>query len=189
MPQTLYDIPTDRIDGERGSLAPYRGKVLLVVNVASKCGLTPQYEALQKLYDEKRADGLEILAFPANDFRGQEPGTNEAIAAFCSTTYGVTFPLFGKISVKGADQHPLYALLTRAQGHAVGDGPMRERLAGHGIDTGAPGEVLWNFEKFLISRDGRIVERFAPDVGPDDARLRSAIDRELAAEGAEAALA
>jgi len=180
MSDTVYDIPVKRIDGQPSSLDAYRGRVLLVVNVASKCGLTPQYEGLQALYREKRASGLEVLAFPANNFGGQEPGTEAEIANFCSTNYHVEFPLFGKISVTGADKHPLYSALTQAQPKAVGDGPMREKLAGYGIKGGAPAEVLWNFEKFLISRDGTVVERFAPDVAANDSRLVAAIDRELA---------
>jgi glutathione peroxidase len=111
---------------------------------------------------------------------GQEPGTEAEIASFCSTTYDVHFPLFRKISVTGADRHPLYEYLTAARREAVGEGPMRANLAGYGIKPGLPGEILWNFEKFLISRDGSVAERFAPDVAPDDSRLTMAIDRELA---------
>ena len=177
----LDQIPLTRIDGLSTSLKEYRGQVLLVVNVASKCGLTPQYEGLQKLYEEKRGQGFEVLGFPANDFRGQEPGADEEIATFCSTTYKVDFPLFSKISVVGADRHPLYGAMTNAQAETVGDGPMRKRLIGHGIETSPPGEVLWNFEKFLISRVGKVVGRFAPDVATDDPRLVDAIDREIAA--------
>ena len=110
MSQTLYDIPVTSIDGKPLTLGDFRGKVLLVVNVASKCGLTPQYGALEKLYERERAQGLEVLGFPANDFGAQEPGTDAEIQQFCSTTYDVSFPMFSKISVVGADQHPLYAL-------------------------------------------------------------------------------
>jgi glutathione peroxidase len=176
----LYDIPVKRIDGTDATLAAYRGKVLLVVNVASKCGLTPQYEGLEQLYQDKRAQGLEVLGFPANNFKEQEPGTDAEIQQFCSLSYDVHFPLFSKISVKGADQHPLYSALTRAQPAAAGDGAFRERLKNYGIDTGTPGEVLWNFEKFLVNRQGQVVGRFAPDMAANDPRLLQAIETELA---------
>ena len=181
MTDTVYDIPVAKIDGQSITLGTYRGKVLLIVNVASKCGLTPQYGGLQAVYREKKAKGLEVLGFPANNFMNQEPGTEAEIADFCSTTYNVDFPLFSKINVVGAEKHPLYRLLTAAKPNGVGDGPMRERLAKHGIKPNDPPEVGWNFEKFLVSRDGRVVERFAPDVTADDPRLVAAIDRELAA--------
>lgn len=176
----LYDIPLNKIDGAPAKLGDYAGKVLLVVNVASKCGLTPQYEGLEALYKARKAEGLEVLGFPANDFRGQEPGTEEEIAEFCSTTYGVDFPLFKKISVVGPEKHPLYKALTEAAPTTEGDGPMRTRLQGFGIETGGPGEVLWNFEKFLVGRDGQVVARFAPDVPADDPRIAAAIDKALA---------
>jgi glutathione peroxidase len=176
----LYDIPLKRIDGAPATLADYRGKVLLVVNVASKCGLTPQYEGLEKLYEDKRALGLEVLGFPANNFKGQEPGTEAEIAEFCSLTYDVQFPMFSKISVVGADRHPLYDSLTAAQPGSIGEGPMRERLAGKGLASGGPTDVLWNFEKFLVGRDGKVIARFAPDVTADDPRLLQAIDAALA---------
>jgi glutathione peroxidase len=175
----IQSIPLKRIDGTTASLSEYQGKALLIVNVASKCGLTPQYEGLEKLYQSKHARGLEILGFPANNFKEQEPGTDAEISQFCTLNYDVHFPLFSKISVKGADQHPLYAALTKAIPATTGDGPFREKLKGYGIDTGKPGEVLWNFEKFLIDRKGNIVGRFAPDITADDARLLAAIDAEL----------
>ncbi len=180
MTTSLYDIPLKQIDGAAGSLAKYGGKVLLVVNVASKCGLTPQYTGLESLYQSKRAAGLEVLGFPANNFKGQEPGSDAEIRDFCSTSYDVHFPLFSKISVLGEDQHPLYAQLTAAQPAAVGDGPFRERLKGYGVNPENPADVLWNFEKFLVSRQGEVVARFAPDVAADDPRLVAAIDAELA---------
>lgn len=180
MSGSLYDIPLKQIDGSDTSLGGYQGKVLLVVNVASKCGLTPQYEGLEKLYESKYAEGLEVLGFPANNFREQEPGSDEDIKAFCTLTYGVKFPLFSKVSVAGADQHPLYAQLTAAQPAATGDGPFRERLKGYGIISQDTTQVLWNFEKFLIGRSGTVVARFAPDVAADDPRLLSAIDAQLA---------
>lgn len=176
---SLQDISVNRIDGAGASLADYQGKVLLIVNVASKCGLTPQYEGLESLYRRRREEGLEVLAFPANDFNGQEPGENQEIASFCAATYDVSFPLFAKISVKGDTAHPLYRELTTAEPEAVGDGPMREKLKGYGISVGAPGDVLWNFEKFLIDRDGRVAARFAPDVTADDPRLLAKVDELL----------
>lgn len=176
----IYEIPIAHIDGTSNKLGTYRGKVLLIVNVASKCGLTPQYEGLETLYQAKRLQGLEILGFPANNFNEQEPGTDVEIAQFCSIEYGVQFPLFSKISVKGADQHPLYAALTQARPVTTGDGPFRTRLKDYGIDTGAPGEILWNFEKFVVDRQGDVVARFAPDVGADDPRLLQVIDDQLA---------
>jgi len=179
MTAAIYDVPLRHIDGSPGDLSAFRGKVLLVVNVASKCGLTPQYTGLESLYQSRRAQGLEVIGFPANNFKEQEPGSDAEIAQFCSTNYDVHFPLFSKISVRGEDRHPLYDELTRAQPAAIGDGPFRERLKGYGIDTGAPSDVLWNFEKFLISRQGRVVARFAPDTAPDDTRLLAAIDDEL----------
>ena len=166
MAETIYDIPVKSIDGDPASLRDYEGKVLLVVNVASKCGLTPQYTGLQALYDARKDDGLVILGFPANNFRGQEPGTNDEIAEFCSTTYGVDFPLFEKIDVVGPDRHPLYSALTAAQPKAERDDAMRTRLQGFGIETGPPGEVLWNFEKFLVGRDGKVVDALRPGRRP-----------------------
>ena len=176
----LYEIPVISIDGTAQTLEPYKGKVLLVVNVASKCGLTPQYEGLEKLYESKHAAGLEVLGFPANDFLGQEPGSEAEIKEFCSLTYDVKFPLFAKISVVGDGQHPLYQALTRALPDATGEGPMREKLKGYGIQANPVPEVQWNFEKFLIGRDGRVAARFAPDVTADDPRLVAAVDAELA---------
>jgi glutathione peroxidase len=179
MTQALFDLPLVTIDGKATTLAEYSGKVLLIVNVASKCGLTPQYAGLESLYQDKRAEGLEILGFPANNFKGQEPGTDEEIASFCSTSYDVHFPLFSKISVLGDDQHPLYAELTRAMPASTGEGPFRERLKGYGVNPDNQTDVLWNFEKFLIGRNGEVVGRFSPDVAADDARLVGAIDGAL----------
>jgi glutathione peroxidase len=180
MSQSLYDVPVKRIDGQAASLASYKGKVLLIVNVASKCGLTPQYEGLEKLYEQKRGQGLEVLGFPANNFGAQEPGTDAEIKDFCATTFDVQFPMFSKISVAGGDKHPLYGALTQARPEASGEGPMRERLEGYGMKPNPKGEVLWNFEKFLVGRDGKVVDRFAPDVAPDDPRLVKAVDAALA---------
>jgi glutathione peroxidase len=179
MAETIYNIPLKDIDGESTTLGKYKGEVLLVVNVASKCGLTPQYEGLQKLYAEKHAAGLEVLGFPANDFKGQEPGTEAEIASFCSTKYNVSFPLFGKISVVGPAQHELYKSLTAARPKAEGGDAMRKKLAGYGVTPNPEPEVLWNFEKFLIGRDGTVVGRFTPDVTADDPRLVAALDAAL----------
>jgi glutathione peroxidase len=180
MSDSLYTIPVSRIDGRPTSLTEFKGKVLLVVNVASKCGLTPQYAGLQSLYEQKRAAGLEILGFPANNFRAQEPGTEAEISTFCSTQYGVEFPLFQKISVTGEDRHPLYDALVAAQPNAEGIESMRERLAKHGIQPGADTDVTWNFEKFVIDRKGRVIARFAPDITADDPRLTKVLDDALA---------
>ncbi len=177
----LLDIPVETIDGEATTLAVYRGSVLLVVNVASKCGLTPQYEALEALYRRYRGDGFVVLGFPANDFGEQEPGTNEDIAAFCADTYAVDFPMFAKIGVLGEGQHPLYAALTRQQPIASGDKPsFRENLRGYGMTPTEDPDVIWNFEKFLVGRDGEVTGRFAPDILPDDPELVAAVERELA---------
>jgi len=181
MSTSLQNIPLTTIDGAATSLADYAGKVLLLVNVASKCGLTPQYEGLEKLYREKQAAGFEVLGFPANNFNGQEPGSEEEIKQFCALTYEVSFPMFAKISVAGDDAHPLYRQLTAAQPAASGEGPMREKLAGYGIAANPAPAVLWNFEKFLVGKDGQVIGRFAPDVSADDAGLRAAINAALAA--------
>ncbi|MFP3183596.1 MAG: glutathione peroxidase [Paraburkholderia sp.] len=186
MSQSLYDIPVRSSDGRERTLGEFKGKVLLVVNVASKCGLTPQYEGLEKLYREKAAEGLEILAFPANDFKAQEPGTDEEIREFCTSKYDVTFPLFAKISVVGAGQHPLYRSLTQAKPTATGDPPFRERLKGYGIEPNAAPDVLWNFEKFLVNRSGEVVARFAPSVTADDPDLLRTIQTELTSRQTEA---
>ncbi|KGJ17201.1 glutathione peroxidase [Paracoccus sanguinis] len=167
-------------DGSHGSLDDWRGKVVLLVNVASKCGLTGQYEGLEALYRARKDDGLVVLGVPSNDFKEQEPGTDAEVLAFCQGTYGVTFPLAAKTPVSGAVRHPLYAALIAAKPAAEGEGPWREKLAGYGITANPAPEVQWNFEKFLIGRDGRVVGRFAPDVAADDPRLTAAIDRALA---------
>jgi glutathione peroxidase len=181
MTASISDIPLQTIKGEPAKLADYKGRVLLVVNVASKCGLTPQYEGLQKLYEEKHGAGLEILGFPANDFRGQEPGTEAEIADFCSTTYNVTFPLFSKIEVTGENIHPLYAGLIAAKPEAAGGSAFRDRLAGFGMTPNPAPGVLWNFEKFVVGRDGSVIGRFTPDTTADDPNLVSFIDKALTA--------
>jgi len=182
MMSAIEQIPVQTIDGEPATLADYAGKVRLVVNVASKCGLTPQYAGLEALYRRYRDHGFEVLGFPANEFGAQEPGTEQEIKEFCSTRYDVTFPMFSKIVVKGPGQHPLYKMLTQLQPSAtsVPGSDYRAKLTSHGIDVGAASDITWNFEKFLIDRTGEVVQRFAPDVKPESEILTSAIGRELA---------
>jgi len=182
MSTSVLDIPVKKITGESTSLNEFKGKVLLVVNVASKCGLTPQYEALEKVYEQFKGQGLVVAGFPANDFKAQEPGTNEEIAAFCTTNFGVKFPLFDKITVVGAEKHPLYAALIAAQPKAtsLAEVPFREKLKGYGIDGNPEPEILWNFEKFVVGRNGEVVKRFTPDTAPDAPELIAAIEAELA---------
>ena len=177
---SVYNIPVKSIQGEELTLNQYEGKVLLVVNVASKCGLTPQYEGLEKLYTNKKAEGLEILGFPANNFLAQEPGSDDEIMEFCSVNYKVDFPLFSKISVAGEDKHPLYRALIQAIPERIGEGPWWKDLVDYGLTPNEPPEVLWNFEKFLISKTGEVIARFAPDITADDARIVDAINAELA---------
>ncbi len=180
MAASVYNIPVKTIDGAETTLNQYQGKVLLIVNVASKCGLTPQYEGLEQLYKDKKAEGLEILGFPANNFLAQEPGSDEEIQQFCSLNYQVDFPLFSKISVAGEDKHPLYQTLTAAIPDRTGEGPWKKDLIDYGLTPNEPPEVLWNFEKFLVNKQGEIVARFAPDIKADDARIVDAVDAELA---------
>jgi len=177
----LADIQLRTIRGADASLGDYAGKVLLVVNVASKCGLTPQYEGLEALYGQYRDQGLVVLGFPANDFAGQEPGSNDEIESFCTTNFGVDFPMFEKLVATGPDKHPLYAALIEAAPQATDDGPFRERLKGFGMTPNPAPELLWNFEKFLIGRDGEVVARFSPDTAPGDPALVAAIEKALAA--------
>ena len=158
----IYDIEVKTITGELIKLSEYRGKVLLIVNTASKCGFTGQYAGLQKLYETDQDKGLVVLGFPSNDFLRQEPGTNEEIQSFCKLNYGVTFPLFGKISVKGKDQHPLYLYLTSKQSNPA-----------------FSGKISWNFNKFLISRDGQVLGRFGSRTKPDDEKLEAALQTAL----------
>jgi glutathione peroxidase len=178
----IATIPLKTIDGKAASLGDHAGKVLLVVNVASKCGLTPQYEGLEALHEKLEARGFSVLGFPANDFGAQEPGSNGEIADFCTTNFGVKFPMFEKIAVSGDKKHPLYAALTEAMPTKSGDAEgFRERLRGFGMTPNPDPEVLWNFEKFLIGRDGNVAARFAPTTAPDDAELGAAIEAALAA--------
>ena len=167
MSSNLLNIPVNRIDGTPATLAEFAGNVLLVVNVASKCGLTPQYEGLERLYERNRDRGFAVLGFPANDFGAQEPGTNGEIAAFCATSYGVQFPMFEKIAVTGSGRHPLYEALVAAA------------PAPAGAPNAASSDISWNFEKFLIARDGSVAARFAPSTPPDDPKLLEAIEAEL----------
>ena len=159
----IYAIPLKDIDGKAASLKPYEGKVLLIVNVASKCGYTPQYDGLEALWKKRRDQGLMVLGFPSNDFGSQEPGTEAEIKEFCSSKFNVTFPLFSKLHVNGPEQHPLYEALS-------------------GKNSPVPGPVTWNFGKFLVGRDGKIIARFDSGVKPDSAELSTAIDAALAAK-------
>lgn len=163
-PTLLHDFRARTIEGEERSLADFRDQVVLVVNVASRCGLTPQYEGLQRLHDAYAPRGFAVLGFPCNQFAGQEPGSDEQVKEFCATRYGVTFPLFSKIEVNGESRAPLYAWLT-----------------GQPTEPDGPGDVAWNFAKFLVGRDGRVAARFSPRAAPDDPALREAVDRALGA--------
>ncbi len=159
MPETIHDLTATRNDGREEPLSAYRGKVLLVVNTASQCGFTPQYQGLQALYDRHRAEGLEILAFPCDQFGHQEPGGDAEIAAFCQRNFGVTFPLFKKIEVNGAGTHPVFAHLKKAAPGLLGQG------------------IKWNFTKFLVDREGRVLRRYASTTPPE--KLEAAITKAL----------
>jgi glutathione peroxidase len=161
LPVSIYDIPVNRLDGSPADLHDYDGQVALVVNVASKCGLTPQYETLEQLHERFAGKGFTVLGFPCNQFGAQEPGSSEEIATFCSTTYGVTFPLFEKIDVNGENRHPIYAELTQAD-----------------YDGEPGGDIKWNFEKFLVV-DGKVVHRWSPMVTPDAPEVVEAIEGAL----------
>jgi glutathione peroxidase len=161
---SVHDFTMTDINGESIPLSSYRGKILLIVNVASKCGNTPQYKDLEALYGRYRDRGFMVLGFPANNFLGQEPGSDEEIKAFCTRTYGVTFDLFSKISVKGKDQHPLYTYLTSAEANPE-----------------TAGEVKWNFQKYLVGRDGKVLAKFAPGTKPLAEEVTGAIERALEA--------
>jgi glutathione peroxidase len=180
MTVTIENLSLRRIDGKDESLSDYRGKVLLIVNVASKCGFTPQYEGLERLYARFRNRGFAVLGFPANDFAAQEPGTNAEIAQFCTTNFGVKFPIFEKITVVGARKHPLYASLIKAQPKpTTNTHDLRQHLVNFGVTPNEEPEVLWNFEKFLVDRAGTPIARFAPDVEPEDAKVTDRIEAEL----------
>ena len=157
--RSIYEVELPRLDGQTAKLSDYAGKVVLAVNVASRCGLTPQYAGLQALNDRYSDRGFVVLGFPSNQFFNQEPGSAEQIQEFCSLNYGVTFPLFAKLDVKGAGQHPLYAILSEAAD-----------------ESGKAGNVRWNFEKFLVGRDGHVLRRFRSKVVPGDPQLVAAIE-------------
>jgi glutathione peroxidase len=157
--KSIHQVKLPRLNGKRESLSVYSGKVVLAVNVASRCGFTPQYAGLQALQDRYADRGFTVLGFPSNQFFHQEPGTAEQIQEFCSVNYGVTFPLFAKLDVKGEGQHPLYSLLSETAD-----------------DSGKAGNVSWNFEKFLVGRDGRVVRRFRSKVKPEDPRIVEAVE-------------
>jgi glutathione peroxidase len=159
--QSVYDFTPSSIDGQPSPLSAWKGKVLLLVNVASKCGFTPQYKGLESTYETYKDRGLVIVGFPANNFGGQEPGSNEEIKTFCSRTYNVQFPMMSKISVKGEDQAPLYGFLTKEANPAVA------------------GDIKWNFTKFLVDRQGKVVARFESAVTPDSAEVKAAIEKAL----------
>jgi glutathione peroxidase len=160
-PKSIYDFTLPLLNGKDAPLAAYKGKVVLVVNVASRCGFTPQYSALESIYEKYKDQGFVIIGFPANNFAGQEPGTNEEIAKFCTGKYNVTFPVYGKISVKGDDQAPLYSYLTKEANPTLA------------------GDIKWNFTKFLIDRNGKVVQRFEPPVTPDSPEVVAAIETQL----------
>ena len=161
---SIYDVDIAAIDGTAGALAPLSGTVTLVVNVASKSGLTPQYSGLEKVHEQYEGRGFSVVGVPCNQFLGQEPGTPDEIVEFCSTTYGVTFPLTEKIEVNGDGRHPLYEVLT-----ATADA------------DGHDGDIRWNFEKFLVGRDGEVLARFAPQVEPEDPAVIAAIEAAIEA--------
>jgi glutathione peroxidase len=165
-PEGAFVFSAESIEGEPVELSQYQGKVLLIVNVASRCGNTPQYADLETLYEGKKDQGLVVLGFPANDFGSQEPGTNEEIQQFCTSKYGVSFPMFAKITVKGDAQHPLYAWLTDKQKHP---------------ETG--GAVRWNFDKFLVGRDGKVIARFSPRTNPSSDEVVAAVEAAIASRG------
>ena len=160
--KNVYQFSVVDIDGKSVNLSQYKGKVVLIVNVASKCGFTPQYQSLEAFYKKYKSKGLVVLGFPANNFMGQEPGTNSTIKEFCSRTYNVTFPMFSKISVKGKDMAPLYQFLTKKAQNGVVDAP-----------------VKWNFQKFLIDKNGKVVTFFSPGTTVDDTELQKVVEAEL----------
>ena len=161
--RSMYEFTMKDIDGNDVSLGKYKGSVVMLVNTASRCGLTPQYEGLQKIYDQYKDKGFVVLGFPANNFLGQEPGTEKEIKEFCQLNYKVSFPMFSKISVRGADQHPFYTFLTHKE-----------------TNPGFDGDITWNFEKFLTDKSGKVVARFGPSTVPDDPAIIKANETELA---------
>jgi glutathione peroxidase len=181
----IYDIKIPTLRGQETDLSRYRGKVLLIVNVASRCGFTPQYRDLQALYERRKERGFEILAFPCNDFAGQEPGTEPEIADFCGGRFGVTFPVFGKVKILGRDAHPLYRFLTDANAPLIARGGLASLAFGrarnilyriHGMEKPPANGVQWNFQKFLIDRQGRVSGNFASQIDPFHPSLLAAIE-------------
>lgn len=183
MAENVYQFKMKTINGVEKSLGDYKGEVLLVVNVASECGLTPQYEGLEKLYKQYHSKGFEVLGFPANEFGAQEPGSNQEIKEFCRTSFGVNFPMFEKIVVKGEAQHPLYKFLTETTKDSFlnPDGKLMGYLEEKNLLGNIPHDIKWNFEKFLIGKDGVILKRFAPDVTPEDPMVIKEIEKALKA--------
>lgn len=181
MSSAIYDIPLRRIDGSAASLADHKSMVLLIVNVASQCGLTPQYAELEQIYEKYRDRGFAVLGFPANQFAGQEPGSNAEIQQFCHSKFGVKFPMFEKIVVKGDGQHPLYRELIAQcpKAQQKPNGTLRKTLDQHGLGPSNDNDIMWNFEKFLVNRRGEVVGRFAPDISPKDSAITTAIEAEL----------
>ncbi|NMP28839.1 glutathione peroxidase [Rahnella sp. SAP-1] len=182
MSNAIYATPLTTIDGKSTTLGAYANEVLLVVNVASQCGLTKQYQGLESLYQTWHAQGFEVLGFPCNEFGAQEPGSEEEIQAFCTTQFGVSFPMFSKIEVNGDGRHPLYKALIAAKPQAIKPegSEFYQRLASKGREPLRPENILWNFEKFLVGRNGQVLARFAPDMTPEDPILVAAIGQAVA---------
>ncbi len=183
MGTSLYDIPLNKIDGSNATFGEHQGRVALIVNVASKCGLTPQYEGLEKLYEKYKDQNFVVLGFPCNDFAEQEPGTEAEIQDFCTASFGVEFPMYSKVNINSEPRHPLYARLIDAKpkAKAAEGGKLMDTLDKNGLLPKHDTDVTWNFEKFLVGRDGRVLGRFAPDISPEDSVLVSAIEDALAA--------
>ena len=181
MNPSFYAISLQRLNGDAATLAEHTGQVLLIVNVASKCGLTPQYTGLEQLHERYAERGLRVLGFPCNDFGAQEPGTEAEIQDFCQTNYGVRFPMYAKLRINSAPRHALYAHLiaARPEAESSGNDTLQKTLAQHGLLPKHETDVMWNFEKFLVGRDGRVLARFAPDVTPSDPALVAAIEAAL----------
>jgi glutathione peroxidase len=182
MTQNIYDFQVKTINGKEISLKDFKGKVMLITNVASKCGLTPQYEGLENLYKKYHAKGLMVLGFPANEFLAQEPGSNTEIQEFCTLNYGVQFPMFEKIVVKGEGQHPLYTYLTAAKPETQmkEGGQLISRLKEKGLLSGKDNDIKWNFEKFLIDTNGTVIGRYSPEMDPQDPIIIKAVESALA---------
>lgn len=182
MSKPIYAIALQTIENQPTTLGAYEGKVLLVVNVASECGLTKQYEGLENLYEAYQEQGFAVLGFPSNEFLAQEPGTNEQILAFCRGTFGVRFPMFAKTEVNGANRHPLYQALIAAKPQAITPegSEFFARMSSKGRAPKQAGDILWNFEKFLVGRDGTVIQRFSPDMTPEDPMVIQAVKQALA---------